>query len=168
MKTKNTDREKFETKKTENTSLLPHCEPSVGPMVNPVVESSVDVSGEFGQVHVLENLDEGGPGDGLEPLMVQPALDHVIHTLIISCSQWRGVKNTQGESEGRKVEREGERGEERVKTKFARFTQQNCKMKSYDYGLASRTVHSGTNFQHSECYTDTLLHCTLETDGVGG
>ena len=74
-------------------------------MVNPVVESSVDVSGEFGQVHVLENLDEGGPGDGLEPLMVQPALDHVIHTLIISCSQWRGVKNTQGESEGRKVER---------------------------------------------------------------
>ena len=63
-------------------------------MVNPVVESSVDVSREFGQVHVLENLDEGGPGDGLEPLMVQPALNHVIHTLIISCSQWRGVKNT--------------------------------------------------------------------------
>ena len=66
---------------------MPQCETSIGPTFNPIVESSVDVSGEFSQVHVLENLDESGPGDGLEPLMVQPALDHVIQTLIISCSQ---------------------------------------------------------------------------------
>ena len=57
---------------------------SVRPMVDPIVESSVHISGELGEVHVLQNLYEGCPGDGLEALTVQPTLDHVIHTLFIS------------------------------------------------------------------------------------
>ena len=46
------------------------CGNSVGAMVNSVVESSMDISGEFCEVHVLQDLDEGCPGDGLESLVV--------------------------------------------------------------------------------------------------
>ena len=56
-------------------------------MVNSVVESSMDISGEFCEVHVLQDLNEGCPGDGLESLVVQPTMNHVIQTLIIS---WKG------------------------------------------------------------------------------
>ena len=46
--------------------------------VQPVVEGSVHILGQLGEVHVLQDLYEGGPGGGLQALTVQPA-PHYLH-----------------------------------------------------------------------------------------
>ena len=38
--------------------------------VQPVVERSVHILGQLGEVHVLQDLYEGGPGGGLQALTV--------------------------------------------------------------------------------------------------